>query len=136
VVPRQIWRDLPLPAETKAVLNTFTTGPLPSQSIHSGFSQPHRDYNSAVEKMWDSKNFNAQKMTEKQAREFINEVLNSKDKPVKSFLDELAKEQRGMKRKPNWRNAGKISFWTIAMPSVWHLCNWDPANAACCPDEH
>jgi hypothetical protein len=86
-VPRSIYRDLPLSAETRAVLDRATTGPL--QSGPHGWSKEHDVYNRAAreyfERFMSSNGIAPEKMTASQARAFVDSIRQSTDPRIRDF---------------------------------------------------
>ncbi|MEI2678865.1 MAG: RHS repeat-associated core domain-containing protein [Burkholderiaceae bacterium] len=87
-VPRAVWTNEDLSAETRAVFNRATTGPIPGGH---NYGDGHRAYNDAVKEMWEKykKTNPCEKMTPADAQRFVDMVRSSQDPRIKQFLHRI-----------------------------------------------
>jgi hypothetical protein len=104
-VPKAVW-DLPnLSPEARRVFNNYTSGRYGEPHYFDG---PHREYNQGVQELWDKNKYNPAKMTEKDAWDFIDQVMRSRDPRIKTFrdmiLDKRVKYERSSGARPRGGN--------------------------------
>ena len=94
-VPRQVWGKGQVSDAAKKVFDGATTGP--TEPRH-GWSKEHKTYNEAVKKDFDSyckeKGIDPKKMTDAQAKEFLDGVKNSDNPDIKNFNDKAEKQAK------------------------------------------
>ena len=85
-VSQSIWRNEPLPPETRRVFDRATTGSIPGGH---NYGDGHNKYNEAVREKyekWKSDNgIKCEKMSPQQANDFVNQVKQSQDPRIKDF---------------------------------------------------
>jgi hypothetical protein len=85
-VNQSLYKNLPLPPETRKVFDEATTGPL---TIPHGWSKEHEQYNRAVKESFDrfieTNKIQPEKMTPDQAKSFVQEVIKSPDPRIRNF---------------------------------------------------
>jgi hypothetical protein len=86
-VPQSLYRDLPLRADTREVLEQATTGPLRGE--RHGWSKAHDSYNQAVGEHFDRylerNNIKPENLTSDQAHSFVKEIRSSRDPRIRDF---------------------------------------------------
>ena len=87
-VPRQVYKDRRLSEETRKVFEGTTTGKLEDARTNM-FDNSHRAYNKAVNEQFDrflaKNNITEEQMTPHHAREFLGEIVTSRDPRVRNF---------------------------------------------------
>jgi hypothetical protein len=94
-VPKTVFQKRNFSAETEAVFEKSTSGPLADRTVNFNNIE-HRQYNDAVNDLLDvfleRNKITAEQMTPTQAREFIQEVIGSSDPRIREFAN---KDQAG-----------------------------------------
>jgi hypothetical protein len=49
------------------------------------FDGPHREYNQGVMELWNKNHYNPSKMTKKDAQDFIDQVMSSRDPRIAEY---------------------------------------------------
>ena len=75
-IPKAVWDRPDLSPEARKVFNKYTSGPYGEPHL---WSQPHAEYNQAVQELWDKNHYNPAKMTKKDAWNFIGQFRRSRD---------------------------------------------------------
>jgi hypothetical protein len=79
-LPQGVYTKRRLPDETRKVFEEATTGPLQDKRLNT-FSRGHRDYNEAVDQLFDQflrkKGLTEEQMTPDHARQLLGEVITS-----------------------------------------------------------
>jgi len=87
-VNRGLFNNLPLPAETRKVFQSATTGPLQDE-FSNRYDGMHRAYNRTIEELFQKyvkdNSIVVESMTPAQARAFLQEVLGSSESSVRNF---------------------------------------------------
>lgn len=95
-LPRSLYKDLPLPPETRRVLDRATTGGIYVRGhLWDG---PHRAYNQAVGELMNSymarNGIHPERMTPYQAREMVSAIERSSDPRIREYNNGLRLLQR------------------------------------------
>ncbi|HEY1980162.1 MAG TPA: hypothetical protein VGH13_08735 [Xanthobacteraceae bacterium] len=94
-MPKTVFQKRNFSAETEAVFEKSTSGPLADRTVNFNNIE-HRQYNDAVNDLLDvfleRNKITAEQMTPTQAREFIQEVIGSSDPRIREFAN---KDQAG-----------------------------------------
>lgn len=92
-VPKQVFKNLDLPAEAFDIFNKTTSGKLPGGH---GWSKAHKAYNEAVQQLMESwlknGNIDPTKMSAKQAEDFLDALSKSNNPAIKNFIKEIEKQ--------------------------------------------
>jgi hypothetical protein len=109
-VPKTVFQKRNFSAETEAVFEKSTSGPLADRTVNFNNIE-HRRYNDAVEDLLDAflerNKITAEQMTPVQAREFIQEVIGSSDPRIREFVIKIRQEvYRYIRRYGPWRGGG------------------------------
>jgi len=87
-VPRQVYKDRRLSEDTRKVFEETTTGKLEDARTNM-FDNSHRAYNKAVNEQFDrflaKNNITEEQMTPQHAREFLGEIVTSRDTRIRNF---------------------------------------------------
>lgn len=87
-IPREVFRKLPLPEETRKVFEKATTGPLPFNGWHR-YDELHRLYSAAakdlVNNFMQERSITAQQMTPDRARLVLEAIAGSKDPRIEVY---------------------------------------------------
>jgi hypothetical protein len=103
-VPHGVYDKLPLSPDTRKVFDDAKTGRL-SDSRSNKYDTSHRLYNDAVKELFDEfikrNQIQLEQMTPDQARQFLGEVLGSRNPRIRNFnMNILLREI--MRRLPRW----------------------------------
>jgi len=87
-VARQVYKDRRLSGETRKVFEDATSGKLEDKRTNV-FDSSHRAYNKAVNEQFDQfltkNNITEEQMTPDQARQFLGEIVTSRDPRIRNF---------------------------------------------------
>jgi len=90
-VNQSLYRNLPLPSDTRAVFDEATTGSLAPDG--HGWSRDHSEYNKAVsesfDKFMETRGIRPEAMTPDEARSFVQDVMKSDDPRIRDFNKRL-----------------------------------------------
>jgi len=86
-LPQALYRNLPLPEETRKVFDKATTGPIPSRGHQ--WDNTHREYNDAVRKLMNDfmaeNNIQPEQMTPEQAQSLLKAVRESPEPRISNY---------------------------------------------------
>jgi hypothetical protein len=94
-VPGPIRRQPNLSEEARAVFNRDTSGWYGEPHYNDS---AHREYNQGVIELWNKNHYNPSKMTEKDAKDFIKQIKDSKDPRIMVLHDDIIKKRSLYKR--------------------------------------
>lgn len=112
--PKALWRNLPLRADTRQVLDRAVSGPL-GATLHNPITgehfrhqwdKEHQQYNQAVGELFKmyveglhSKGITIEQMTPDHAREFLGHIFRSQDPRIRVYLDKIRLLRRLLRRR-------------------------------------
>jgi RHS repeat-associated protein len=94
-----IRNDPNLSPEARKVFRDAATGYFGERH---GWSKEHQDYNKGVQDLWNKKGHDASKMTTKDAQNFVDQIMRSKDPRISEFRQKIFDKcvKYGMRRVP------------------------------------
>jgi hypothetical protein len=111
IIPKEIFKDGRVGAEAVDFFKGFTTGPIPGGH---NYGDGHHSYNQAVKEEFaefcKEKKIDPKKMSKKEAEEFAQRILKSKDPRITGFLAKIfAKIGKSVPKKVAQVGANKVA---------------------------